>query len=123
MEILKHGFEKRMRYKFICIHCGCEFALNQFEMIALQNNSNSTSTTSCNCPECGQTVSSYEIIEQNNDHASIGEILGSMLGLDKPVNLCGENQNIPDPCSHCTTHPINGGSGVCHCILGNRVTY
>lgn len=28
-----------------------------------------------------------------------------------------------DPCKYCSNHPRNGGSGICHCILGlPRVT-
>jgi len=27
---------------------------------------------------------------------------------------------IPPYCRNCTNHPINGGTGVCHCILGER---
>jgi len=26
--------------------------------------------------------------------------------------------DIPDPCKNCSNHPSNGGSGICHCILG-----
>lgn len=25
---------------------------------------------------------------------------------------------IPECCKHCSNHPTNGGSGICHCILG-----
>ena len=25
---------------------------------------------------------------------------------------------IPEACRGCSNHPINGGSGICHCILG-----
>ena len=25
----------------------------------------------------------------------------------------------PSPCTHCSNHPSNGGSGVCMCILGS----
>lgn len=25
---------------------------------------------------------------------------------------------IPDGCKKCSNHPSNGGSGICHCILG-----
>ena len=25
----------------------------------------------------------------------------------------------PAACKHCSNHPNNGGSGVCHCIIGN----
>ncbi len=26
--------------------------------------------------------------------------------------------DIPEGCKHCSNHPINGGSGICHCIIG-----
>lgn len=26
---------------------------------------------------------------------------------------------IPESCKNCPNHPSNGGSGICHCILGN----
>ena len=26
-------------------------------------------------------------------------------------------------CLYCSNNPINGGSGVCHCILGSNVIY
>ncbi len=25
---------------------------------------------------------------------------------------------IPDSCRNCNNHPVNGGSGICNCILG-----
>ena len=28
--------------------------------------------------------------------------------------------NIPEACKNCSNHPSNGGSGICHCILGQR---
>ena len=28
------------------------------------------------------------------------------------------DNSIPAPCRDCSNHPSNGGSGVCHCILG-----
>ena len=29
-----------------------------------------------------------------------------------------EEKTIPPSCRHCSNHPINGGSGVCWCVLG-----
>lgn len=29
-------------------------------------------------------------------------------------------QNNDDPCVHCNNNPRNGGSGICHCILGQK---
>lgn len=32
--------------------------------------------------------------------------------------------NVPSPCATCSNHPSNGGSGICHCILGlPKITY
>lgn len=28
-----------------------------------------------------------------------------------------------DPCQYCSNSPKNGGSGICHCILGTRTFY
>ena len=28
--------------------------------------------------------------------------------------------NIPESCRNCSNHPSNGGSGICHCILGTQ---
>lgn len=30
---------------------------------------------------------------------------------------------IPPVCRHCMNHPSNGGSGICHCILGSEIKY
>ena len=28
-----------------------------------------------------------------------------------------------DSCKNCSNHPKNGGSGMCHCILGSPIIY
>ena len=33
------------------------------------------------------------------------------------VNLY-DLMGIPPACRNCGNHPVNGGSGICHCILG-----
>ena len=30
---------------------------------------------------------------------------------------------IPESCKKCSNHPSNGGSGICHCILGMTNIY
>lgn len=31
---------------------------------------------------------------------------------------------LPEACKNCPKHPINGGDGICHCILGlTPITY
>ena len=29
-----------------------------------------------------------------------------------------EDKNVPMACRMCSNHPINGGSGICWCVLG-----
>ena len=29
-----------------------------------------------------------------------------------------EDKNVPPSCRYCSNHPINGGSGICWCVLG-----
>lgn len=36
----------------------------------------------------------------------------------KIYKLTNWNDYIPDGCKKCPNHPINGGSGICHCTLG-----
>ena len=30
---------------------------------------------------------------------------------------------VNDACRSCSTHPRNGGTGICNCTLGNRTVY
>lgn len=32
-------------------------------------------------------------------------------------------QQVQSACQHCLNNPINGGSGICHCILGQPIIY
>lgn len=35
-----------------------------------------------------------------------------------PLQINVLYDTIPTPCQHCPNHIQNGGSGICHCILG-----
>lgn len=37
----------------------------------------------------------------------------------QPSDAASDNS----PCKHCSNNPRNGGSGICHCILGQRTFY
>ena len=37
------------------------------------------------------------------------------------VQYTNSNNNVPSPCANCPNHPQNGGSGICHCILGSPI--
>ena len=41
----------------------------------------------------------------------------------KLVSFSNEINYIPESCKSCPNHPSNGGSGICHCILGNEIRY
>lgn len=36
-----------------------------------------------------------------------------------PIN----NFFMPNACKNCPNHPSNGGTGICHCILGTQTIY
>lgn len=38
-----------------------------------------------------------------------------------PVEYINFYEN--SPCINCSNNPKNGGSGICHCILGSQITY
>ena len=33
------------------------------------------------------------------------------------------NNTYRTPCENCPNNPKNGGSGICHCVLGNKIIY
>lgn len=45
----------------------------------------------------------------------VSEDVWGMVGI-----VCREYDS---PCSNCSNNPRNGGSGICHCILGTPVIY
>lgn len=64
-----------------------------------------------NCPDCTHTEDTCEnCIRFLTYHKS------NMPPLNFPVNY--PYYPIPATCQKCPNHPSNGGSGICHCILG-----
>ena len=56
----------------------------------------------------------------DNSEFHIGmEYLNKMLNtpIEKELTMM---EYIPKNCRHCSNHPSNGGSGICHCILGSE---
>ena len=55
--------------------------------------------------------------EQQNIQEAIEKIA-------KPVEVkFFDYNNEPSPCDGCSNNPKNGGSGICHCTLGQKVFY
>lgn len=46
---------------------------------------------------------------------------------EREMTYCLKEFQLPsdasDPCEYCSNNPKNGGSGICHCILGSKVVY
>ena len=60
----------------------------------------------------------------NEDYVK-GEMLENFSNSSKSPNYpivwsdtVWEDKNIPMACRMCNNHPINGGSGICWCVLG-----
>ena len=39
------------------------------------------------------------------------------------VNFYDYSEAEPSPCDGCANNPKNGGSGICHCTLGQKMFY
>ena len=73
-----------------------------------------------------------KIVTYHNECTNCGHIWTDSLG--NPLSICPKCQTIespswtktiPNACVSCPNHPSNGGSGICHCILGsqNQITW
>jgi hypothetical protein len=57
-----------------------------------------------------------DIDEFNTYHYIIPKRLRCFYDID-------EDSFIPESCKKCSNYPSNGGSGICHCILGTSKIY
>lgn len=89
-----------------------------------------------NCPDCPDYISSCEeCIRYINSDKYVSNItvnpnlsLQDLLDkLESDLDSIYTLRNFPmqpsdayynESCRHCSNNPINGGSGICHCILG-----
>lgn len=63
-----------------------------------------------NCPDCNRT-DSCDYCYRTTD-------------LPSHFTYYENTQSDPrSPCYRCNNNPKNGGSGICHCILGNQFIY
>lgn len=80
-----------------------------------------------------ESAESKEIIERaelfaelcNEYGVEVKEGTGRIMIDGKDIDIAKDvfpRQEI-DACKHCSNNPNNGGSGACHCILGNPVVY
>lgn len=67
------------------------------------------------CPRCGKVNAPWV------PSCDCKPLEGNRTFTIPPIN--DTNDSVPPACRGCLNHPTNGGSGICHCILGNPVTY
>lgn len=77
------------------------------------------------CSNCGW----HHIIEEKQDffiRIPYTEREKNIVDLDNGWSITTNDTNItniPSGCRSCSNHPINGGSEICHCIIGLNTFY
>lgn len=64
---------------------------------------------------------SNEIKRLNDEIEKLQQEIARLQSIASIVN--DPYSNIPANCRNCKQHPSNGGTGICHCILGSQVVY
>lgn len=124
MNITKHGVLSRDELNtetFKCKECGCEFTADYDEYYVEKGScfttssslvytytATATDTYVCSCPECHKIVTKTK--QRTVENPAI-----TLTG----TATTKTSDDIPDACKNCPTHPSNGGSGVCNCIMGS----
>lgn len=85
------------------------------------------------CNGCGKKVSGGEVITgvfycpmcASVIHKNNGDTKESKNHVKTDFFICyGKDiSQVAEVCKHCSNNPANGGSGICHCTLGQRAVY
>lgn len=76
------------------------------------------------CPKCGADL--YDMALPTNPPIykkqclKCGWVSGEKQEESIRIPYYDDNNLVPSACMMCPNHPTNGGSGVCHCILGSQ---
>ena len=84
------------------------------------------------CPQCGSDL--QDIVITTNPPINQRVCIKCGWSYEEPiidndevrvpfVELQHSNNLLNDPCIKCSNNPANGGSGICHCILGTQTIY
>ncbi len=90
---------KKIKYEYTCLLCNFKFE-------------SETEIESQLCPKCLNMVKSSfpepQKVVPNNPAKYSYRTVGD------PPQIYYTNYSDVDPCFHCSNHPRNGGSGICH---------
>ena len=82
---------------------------------------------SCLCEFDAENYYAKRCRECANEHRQLAEWLKELKKyreLNRSIGwsngFADDRSGISPYCRNCSNHPINGGSGICHCILGNQ---
>ena len=70
------------------------------------------------CPKCGYDIGDFWTIFNNLDSSFIGCPNCGWRNTKNSNPYIEPFSSVPNACKNCSNHPSNGGSGICHCILG-----
>ena len=101
----------------ICNHCGWSWTGKREEVVRVPFRD----------PDKELTLVEKTLIEKDNNEVKSINSLDELMEMLTPTQIEFPNlsdiegahfNDIPKACRGCSNHPSNGGSGVCHCILG-----
>lgn len=74
------------------------------------------------CPVCGHDLTNIILTSYPSRLSKVCYHCGWSWREDQDdivrVPFCETYYKVPSACRTCSNHPSNGGSGVCHCVLG-----
>ena len=104
-----------MEIRYTCPKCGTDLINSMLTSDPPKNR--------VDCPNCGW----FHIEEEQDDVVRIPYTVKKDnvvdMGNDFAIYCNDTMFKIPEACRGCSNHPSNGGSGVCHCILGMNTVY
>lgn len=101
----------------ICNHCGWSWTGKREEVVRVPFKD----------PDEELTLVEKTLIEKDNTEVKSINSLDELMEMLTPTQIefpsipdleLAHVNDIPKSCRGCLNHPSNGGSGVCHCILG-----
>ena len=72
---------------------------------------------------CGDGVPLTNTVTDKDVESYLDKLLSEVNNQSEYMTSIGRDFDIPSVCRACSNHPINGGSGICHCTLGGLTTF